>query len=161
MSGVISGLIGGAIAVAVTAYVSRKVGRSGEPGQLRFGGFMWILGFGCLALALLPVALTVWGGDDKELVAKLLLFIGFGTGTIYCFGEVAFVHGTFDEEGIYFSTPWTGKKREKWADLVSIELNDWCSWYTLTFSSGSKIRLSRYLEGHLSALEVAEECCEL
>jgi len=36
-------------------------------------------------------------------------------------------------------------------------LNDWCSWYTLKFKSGKTIRLSRYLSGHLSALELAAE----
>lgn len=53
------------------------------------------------------------------------------------------------------STPWTGLKRERWTDLVSVEFNDWSSWYTLTFASGKKIRLSSYLGGHLSALEMA------
>ena len=64
---------------------------------------------------------------------------------------------SFDEEGIAFSTPWTGVKRERWEDLESAELNDWCSWYTLKFKSGKTIRLSRYLSGHLSALELAAE----
>ena len=33
-------------------------------------------------------------------------------------------------------------KSEKWKGLVSVELNDRASWYTLPFKSGSKIRLS-------------------
>ncbi len=53
-----------------------------------------------------------------------------------------------------------GVKRERWADLESIELNDWCSWYTLRFRSGKTIRLSRYLGGHLSALELAAQRLE-
>lgn len=156
MSSVVSGLIGGAIAVALTAYIAKRVGKAGAPGQLRFGTFMWIVAVACLAFALLPLALTLFLGHDKELWAKIGLFVGFGIGALYCFGEAALVRGTFDKEGIVFSTPWTGLKREKWKDLVSIELNDWCSWHTLSFRSGNKIRLSRYLHGHLSALEMTD-----
>lgn len=161
MSGIVSGLIGGAIAAALTAYIAKSVGKTGAPGQLRFGTFMWILAVACLALALFPVALTLFWGHDKELLAKVILFVGFGAGAVYSFWEAAFVRGTFDEEGIVFSTPWTGLKREKWKDLISVELNAWCSWYTLTFRSRNKIRLSRYLGGHLSALEMADAKREL
>src|SRR5690606_16137656 len=159
MSAVISGLVGGAIAVVLTTYVARRVGRRAAPGQLRFGMFMWVLGVGCVAMSLLPIAMTLLG-NDKDLWAKIVLFFGFGVGAIYCFGEAAFVKGSFDEEGISFSTPWTGAKRERWCDLESVELNDWAGWYTLAFKSGSKIRLSRYLSGHLSALEMVDSAHE-
>jgi hypothetical protein len=52
-------------------------------------------------------------------------------------------------------------KQERWSDLVSVKLNDSANWYTLTFKSGNKIRLSRYLSGHLSALEMASAQREL
>ncbi len=161
MSSIISGLIGGVVAVALTAYIAKQVGKAGVPGQLRFGAFMWILAVACLALALLPVALTLFWNHDNEFWAKVALFVGFGLGAVYCFGEAAFVRGAFNEEGIVFSTPWTGLKTEKWKDLESVELNGWCSWYTLSFRSGNKIRLSRYLGGHLSALEMADAQCDL
>lgn len=153
MSAVVSGLIGGAIAVAVTTYVARRVGKASVPGQLRFGPFMWILAVACLGLSLLPVVVTVLG-NDEEFWAKAALFIGFGVGAFYCFAEAAFVRGNFDSEGISYSTPWTGSKSENWKDLESVALNDWAAWYTLTFKSGTKIRLSRYLTGHMSVLEL-------
>jgi hypothetical protein len=153
MSAVISGLIGGAIAVALTIYVERRVGKATVPGQLRFGLFMWILAVACLGFSLLPVVMTMLG-NDQEFWAKAALFIGFGVGAFYCFGEAAFVSGNFDSERISYSTPWTGLKSETWKDLESVALNDWAGWYTLTFKSGSKIRLSRYLSGHMSALEL-------
>ncbi len=155
MGGVISGLIGGAITVAITAYVARAVGRAAAPGVLKFGVFMWLLASLCLALALLPVASTVLAGHDREFWAKVALFAGFGLGSAYCFAEAALVRGRFNEQGIEFSTPWTGEKSEKWSNLTSVEFNVWCSWYVLTFKSGSKIRLSQYLGGHLSALAAA------
>jgi MFS family permease len=156
MSALVSGLIGGAIAVALTTYVAKRVGRSGQPGQLMFGPFMWGLGVVCLAFALFPIALTIFAGHDRDFWAKVGLFVGFGVGGIYCLLEAALVRGSFDDHGIQFTTPWTGRKNEMWRDLVSLERNDWCSWYTFTFRSGAKIRLSSYLNGHLSALEAAD-----
>jgi len=115
---------------------------------------MWILAVACLAFALLMVVVTVLD-SDKELLVKVALCVGFGAGAFYCFGEAGFVRGSFDREGISYSTPWTGSKNEAWKDLESVALNDWAGWYTLTFKSGRKIRLSRYLGGHVSALEFA------
>jgi hypothetical protein len=156
LTSVITGLIGGLIAVVLTAVIAKRVGKAKVPGQLKFGAFMWILALCCLAFAFLPIASTVIG-HDKDFWYKVALVVGFGAGAVYCFGEAAFVHGTFDEEGIAFSTPWTGAKQERWVDLESVKFNDWCSWYTLRFKSGKTIRLSSYLSGHLSALERARE----
>ena len=152
---IITGLLGGAIAVFLTVYISKKVGESAKAGQLHFTKFMCSLGVGCLLIALLPIGLTLLG-HDKEFWAKVFLFVGFGVGAIYCIGEFLFVRGSFDREGIEFFTPWTGLKKEVWTDLTSMELNDTCSWYTLTFKSGKKIRLSKYLAGHYSAVKIAE-----
>lgn len=155
MSGVVSGVVGGLIATVLTAYIARRVGKGGRPGELRFGGFMWGLAVACLAFSLLPVIATVFFGDDTALWAKAGVFLGFGAAAVYCFGEVAFVRGRFDEDGIRFHTPWTGTKQEHWEDLVSVELNGWCSWYTLTFASGKIVHLSTHLTGHVSALDAA------
>ncbi len=114
---------------------------------------MWLLAVACLGFSLLPVVMTLLGNDD-EFGAKAALFVCFGGGAIYSFGEAAFVRGSFDSERISYSTPWTGPKSEAWKDLESVKLNDMAAWYTLTFKSGSKIRLSRYLSGHMSALEM-------
>lgn len=158
MSSIVSGLIGGVVAVALTSYIANRVGKSGEKGQLSFGPFLWGLAFACLAFSLFPLAFILLGDHHKEFWAKFGLFVGFGAGAIYCFGEVIFVRGRFDDHEIHFSTPWTGQKDERWCDLVSVQENDWCNWYTLTFKSGAKIRFSRYLSGHLSALEAASAC---
>lgn len=156
MSAIVSGLIGCVVATLVTAYVAKRVGKGVAPGQLRHGGFMWGLAIACLAFALLPVAISWQSGHDKDLWAKVGLFVGFGFGAIYCFGEARWVKGRFDHEFITFTTPWTGNKHERWQDLVLVELNGWCSWYVLTFKSGAKVRLSTYLGGHMAALEILE-----
>ncbi|MDO9095371.1 MAG: hypothetical protein Q7U99_22360 [Rubrivivax sp.] len=155
MRSIISGLIGGLIAALLTAYIANRVGKGAEPGQLRYGKFMWILAVSCLVFALLPVA-SSFAGNDKDFWAKVALFIGFGIGSIYCFGEAAMVKGSFNEHGIAFYTPWSGRKDEKWSDLVSMEFVASCSWYTLAFRSGKRIRLSQYLAGHRAAVEMAE-----
>ena len=154
MRPIITGLIGGLISVLLTIYIAKRVGKGGKPGELRFGGFMWGLAIACLVFAFLPVAATL-AGNDKDFWAKVALFVGFGFGAAYCFGEAAFVGGVFSAEGIEFHTPWTGTRRENWSDLMSVDLVASCGWYTLTFASGNKIRLSQYLQGHLSAVEMA------
>lgn len=135
--------------------MTRQTRPAGTAGQLGYGSFLWLLGVACLVTALLPVAVTVLYGNDREFWAKLFLVFGFGLGAIYCFGEAAFVTGTFDDQRLTFSTPWTGIKNEHWKDLVSIKFNASCSWYLLTFKSGAKVRLSVYLGGHQAALEMA------
>ncbi|MBE5315172.1 MAG: hypothetical protein H4O13_07195 [Xanthomonadales bacterium] len=157
MSAIVSGIVGGVVSVIVGAYIAKRVGRSATPGQLRYGSFMWALGLACLAFALLPVGITVLSGHDKEFWAKAALFVGFGFGAVYCFGEAAFVRGAFDDQRLTFSTPWTGTKNEYWKGLLSIEFNGACSWYLLRFKSGKKVRFSTYLSGHVSALEVATQ----
>jgi hypothetical protein len=160
MSAIITGLIGSLMAAALTAFVAGRVGKSAEYGQLRFGLFMWGLAVAFLVVAFLLVIHTMYFGYGRDFWAKAALFIGLGGGAIYSFGEAALVHGAFDDDGIEFHTPWTGAKRERWQDLISVELNNWGSWYTLTFKSGKKIRLSRYLNGHLTALETADSQCK-
>lgn len=156
MSSIISGIIGGIVATLTTTVIARNVGKAAAPGQLKYATFMWCLAIACVVFALLPVASTYVAGHNKEFWAKLFLFLGFGFAAVYCFGEAAWVQGSFDHVGIRFTTPWTGLKQEQWKDLVSIDFSGSASWYVLTFKSGKKIRLSTYLSGHQAALEVAQ-----
>ena len=154
MRSILSGLIGGAISVLLTVYIARRVGRAVPPGTLRFGGIVWVLAVACLVFALVPMASFLYFGSEGQLLARLFLLLGFGLAAIYCFGEAAFVKGSYNDEEIEFFTPWTGLKKETWNNLESIEFNSWVSWYTLSFRSGKRIRLSRYLSGHLSLLDL-------
>lgn len=154
MSILISIVVGVAFAALVTAVLTQRPSRDGVPGQLRFGVFMWSLGVACLAFALFCVGLYLV--DDDEPIASLLLVLMMGGGAIYCLGEATFVKGRFDDKGIDFFTPWTGHKQERWKDLRSVQRNDVCQWYTLTFASGKRLRLSPYLAGHAAALDFAE-----
>jgi hypothetical protein len=119
-----------------------------------------VLGFCCLAFVALAfsalfVDANVWE-DGGELFAVIGLIVGFGSGAGYCFAEYFLTRGIYDDEGIDFYTPWTGRKAERWSDLVGVELNAQMSWYVLTFRSGNKIRISTMLSGHDGMLAVLE-----
>ena len=43
------------------------------------------------------------------------LIVGFGLGAAYCFAEYFFTRGSYDNDGIDFRTPWTGRKTERGA----------------------------------------------
>ena len=160
-SSVIAGLIGGFVSVALCTYISQKVRNSTIEGQLRFGWFINALGWGCTCF----VGLAVFGffydknawEEPSELLSIVGLFVGFGVGAIYCFGEAFKVEGKFDYESITFHTPWTGTKVEKWDDLVSINFNSIGNWYVLSFESGKRIRLSKLLNGYGDVLKLLRE----
>ena len=160
-SSVLSGLIGGLASVVICAYISAKVRGSAEQGTLRYGAWLVVLAWCCLAfVALAGSALfidrDVWV-DRGELLAVLGLIVGFGSGAAYCFAEYFLTRGTYDDKGIEFRTPWTGHKSERWSDLSGAEFNAQSSWYVLTFRSGNKIRISSLLGGHGGVLSLIED----
>ena len=160
-SSIISGLIGGAVAVALTTYLSSRIRNAPADGQLKYGWAVALLGWSCMAI----VAFAGWAifydqsvwEDKGELVAVIGLFLGFGLGAIYSFGEYFKVRGTYDDEEIDFYTPWTGRKVEKWDDLKSAKFSSPMSWYVLTFQSGNKIRISSLLGGNGGVLSKLNE----
>jgi hypothetical protein len=159
-SSIVSGLIGGLASVVICAYISTKVRGSAEQGSLRFGAWLVVLAWCCLALVALAASAlfidrNVWV-DRGELVAVIGLIVGFGAAAGYCFAEYFLTRGTYDGERIDFYTPWTGRKTERWSDLSGVVFNAQSSWYVLTFRSGSKIRLSSLLGGHGGVLSLLE-----
>jgi len=159
-SSIVSGLIGGLASVVICAYISAKVRGSTEQGTLRFGAWLVVLAWCCaafvaLAASALFVDANVW--DDRgELLAVVGLIVGFGLGAAYCFGEYFFTRGRYDDEGIDFRTPWTGRKTERWSDLRDAQFNAQLNWYVLTFRSGNTIRISSLLSGHGALLTLLE-----
>ena len=151
-SSIVSGLIGGLASVVICSYISAKVRGSAEQGTLRYGAWLVVLGWCCLAFVGLAVwalfyDLDVWE-KRSELFSVIGIIVGFGAGAVYCFGEYFFTRGTYDDNGIDFSTPWTGRKTESWNDLRAVDFNATANWFVLTFRSGSKVRISTMLSGH-------------
>jgi len=147
----IPGIIGGITALMVIGYVSLKIRNKPSHGQLKFGLLVLSTGWACFAL----VVFATYGfffdesvqNDPVQLYANIGIFFGFLIGMIYSFGEYYGVHGSYDKEGIVFNTPWTGRKEEKWKEIISIKFNSQANWYVLKFKSGKKIRLSNLLYG--------------
>jgi hypothetical protein len=121
-----------------------------------------MVGLGCSCLA--GVGFAAWSFfnnsgiwlDRGELIAVIGLFVGFGLCACYCFAEYFNTRGTYDENVIDFSTPWTGRKAEQWGDLESVTLSS-AGWYVLTFRTGTKIRLSTMLGGSHGVLELLDQ----
>jgi hypothetical protein len=151
-SSIISGLIGGLASIVICTYLSKKVRKAKVEGELRFGTAIAVLAWCCLSFVGLAVWAFFYDADSwekpSELYSIIGLFVGFGIGAWYSFGEYFKVRGTFDENGIDFYTPWTGRKLESWQDLQTIKFNSQANWYVLTFKSGKKVRLSGLLTGH-------------
>lgn len=154
-SGVISGIIGGVISIILCSFVSSKISHRSNDGQLKFGLIISSLFWLCLAivLACLYGLLYTDINYDRDLFPIIGLIAGFSVGAVYSFGEAYKVRGHFNTDSISFHTPWTGSKNEKWTELKSIKFNSAANWYTLTFVSGSKIRLSALLSGHGLVIE--------
>ena len=157
-SSILSGLIGGLASVAICSYISAKVRGSAEQGTLRYGAWLVVLGWCCLAFVGLAVSalfydLDVWE-KRSELLSVIGLIVGFGVGAAYCFGEYFFTRGAYDRDGIDFCTPWTGRKTERWSDLVTVDFNATANWFLLTFRSGNKVRISTMLSGYGGVLDV-------
>jgi hypothetical protein len=159
-SSIVSGLIGGLASVVICAYISAKVRGSAEHGTLRFGSWLVVLAWCCLALAALAASAffidaDVWH-DRGELLAVIGLIVGFGSGAGYCFAEYFLTRGSYDDCGIDFYTPWTGRKTERWSDLAAVGFSAQSNWYVLTFRNGKVIRLSSLLGGHGPLLNLLE-----
>jgi cell division protein FtsW (lipid II flippase) len=118
---------------------------------------MWCLGACAALFSLGLLVLFIATRRAQEPWAVVGLVGSFGLMAVYCLGDAAYVRGTYDRQGIEFSTPWTGKKRGQWSELRSTKENPWGGWFALTFADGTTIRLSRMLRGHQSALDVAKE----
>lgn len=150
-------IITGIVTVSVITYFIRKSLYAAQAGELKFGLFMKGLGLVCLLFSVGPFLALVTENyqvqKPGETTALIGLTVGFGIAAAYTLAEAFFVKGTYNETLIQFSTPWTGRKFEKWDDLESVDFNGWCYWYVLKFKSGKVVRLSSYLGGRGFLLE--------
>lgn len=149
-SGIIGGIIGGIVSIALCSVVSTRISHKSNSGQLKFGLIVSVLFWVCLFIVVFCIYSLIFTdiNYDRDLIPILGMIAGFGLASVYSFGEAYRVKGRYNSQVIEFHTPWTGSKSEKWADLESVKFNVSANWYTLTFISGSKIRLSALMQGH-------------
>jgi hypothetical protein len=159
-SSIVSGLIGGLVSLALCAYISSKVRGAAQPGTLRYGTWLVVLAWCCVAFVGFAMSAffydrNVWE-DPTELWSVVGLIAGFGLAAVYCFGEFFATRGAYDDNGIDFHTPWTGRKTERWDDLNEVAFNSQASWFVLTFRSGRKVRISTLIGGHGDVLALLD-----
>ncbi|WP_269520791.1 hypothetical protein [Alteromonas sp. BMJM2] len=149
-SGLLGGIIGGIVSIVLCSVVSTRISHKSNNGQLKFGLIVSILFWVCLFIVLICLYSLIFTdiNYDRDLFPIIGLIVGFGLAAVYSFGEAYRVKGRFNSQTIEFHTPWTGSKNEKWTDLESAKFNVSANWYTLTFTSGAKIRLSALMQGH-------------
>ena len=58
-----------------------------------------------------------------ELFAVIALIAGTASGAGYCFAEYFLTRGSYDDNGIDFYTPGTGRKTERWSDPTRSEFS--------------------------------------
>lgn len=145
--GIISILIGGFLTVVVMSVLLNGSQRSPASGELRYGHFLACLGAGCLAFAAFTLAQLMVSKGAWGLSRELVIGIAFALAAIYCFLEYFWTRGDYDAEGLSFTTAWSGRKRQNWADLTRVSFNAYIGWYVLSFRDGRTIRLSPLLKG--------------
>jgi len=160
-SSILSGLLGGITALVVTSYISKNIRDSSIDGELKFGSFLIVLAWAFFGFSILAFSAFFYDNDvwkkKSEFFSVAGLWIVFAIAAFASFAEYFKTHGSFDDSGIEFYTPWSGKKKESWNDLLSVEFNSSANWYVLTFKSGVKIRLSNLLSGHGKVLDLLYE----
>ena len=160
ISPIISWLIGSIITVTFLAFTFREVRKKFSDREVKFGTAHLILGWACLAFSSLGVWELFHKGHDtydiNTFYSISAFSIGFAIGSLYIFIEHIKIHGVYNSEGIVFSSPWTGIKKESWCDLISIKRGLYANWYVLKFKSGTTIRLSYFLVGHGVIIELLE-----
>ena len=131
--------------------------RTRESGELSFSPFLYILGSSAAVFAVFPIAMTLFTNDKGQYLAKGILVAGFGAMAIVCFAAAFLTRGKFDGQGIELRTLLTRCHKGEWSELQSVKYNQGCGWHVLTFRDGSKIRISDWLGGSVSALEAARK----
>lgn len=156
-TGIIALMIGGFVTAIVMSVLLRKTKQSLANGELRYGYFLAALGAGCLAFAAFTVGMLFvdegMGRVTKRVLPSIAVAVGFSLAAGYCFLECFWTRGTYDSDGLSFTTAWTGKKQQRWADLTEVSFNSYIGWYVLSFRDGQKVRISALLRGHPGMLE--------
>ena len=163
MSEIIFFLIKGFIISAITFWIISYLKKSTykiKRGELRYTFAYFVVALLNLAFAGLLWWVFLTKNYKEELsqtISLVALILFFSASSIYLLGEVLFTKGKFDEEKIYYQSIWSGKREQKWQDLVSITPKDSLSWYELKFRDGSKMRLSYFLGGVEDLMEFLRE----
>jgi len=119
-----------------------------------YGKLYFRVGQALIALALLSMTIVFIYGyffTDAFISGDALsdlIIIPIAIAGVYYTVELIKVRGEYDSDVIFFYTPWSGEKKEKWEDLIHVTRNNYIGWHKLTFISGKTIILSSLLVNH-------------
>jgi hypothetical protein len=119
-----------------------------------------------MPMRVLGIAMLLFGGvflfaasrtsADQRLLAWLVCGI-LAACCLYVFLEVFFVRVEFDESFIYAFSPWRGRRRIPWPDIVSSHFSSVNQWHVIRTKAQGTLRLSAFLSGAGSFLERLHE----
>lgn len=151
-SSITFGLLGGAVAVLLGPVITRSAAAKQTNGRLYYGSWLFLLGLVCLLFTASLGWKFLFGeelfNNSADAIYGLILICSFGLSAYASLAEYFKVKGQFDSCIITFYSPWTGRKEERWENLVSANFNALMYWFVLEFESGKKVRVTPLLNGH-------------
>ncbi len=125
-------------------------------GRLHFGGFFLGLTIICTIFTTFMIWVLFFVDHGGQEIPIYCLIAMFGLPSIYCWAELIWTKGFFNDEGIGFQTLWFGRRYYEWPQLIDVSFNEYLYWYVLRFENGKPIRISVYLHGHGELLDKLE-----
>jgi PIN domain nuclease of toxin-antitoxin system len=156
-------LIKGFIISVVTFFVIGYLKKSTY--KIKKGDLKYTFSYFVIALLNLTFTILLWWvfltknykEELSQTISLVALIIFFSASSIYLLAEGLFAKGRFDDEKIYYQTIWSGKKEQRWQDLISITPKDTLFWYEFKFRDDSKMRFSYLLGGVEELIKISKE----
>jgi hypothetical protein len=123
---------------------------------LEYGTAMRGLGIAMLLLGGVFLYAAYHSSADQRHLAWIVSGI-LATCGLYVFVEMFFVRIGFDEAFIYPFSPWRGRRRIPWSDVVSFSYSHVNRWHIIRTRTHGTLRVSAYLSGISSFLKRLNE----
>jgi hypothetical protein len=147
----LNGLIGGAVGCAVLFLLLRTVqplpARKDGKFVLFFGRAIRFFGVAALCLGTFFLYAAAHSSPDQRVLAWSVAGT-LAAGSFYLFLEVWFVRIEFDEQFIYATSPWRGKRQIPWEAVEALEYSERNQWFVLKTTDQGSVRISIFRSGH-------------
>jgi hypothetical protein len=122
---------------------------------LEYGRALRLFAYGQIALLSAIAVVSFWTTPEDRLAVILLflLFLVLGGPIVL---EVLFVRIGFDDVYIYCHSPWRPSRTVRWRDLTSCSYSTMNQWWIIGTTHQGTIRISDYLSGQDSFLQMLE-----
>jgi len=157
IAGILGAIITSLLMVVLLRTVRPTARQQGSRHILAYGTAMRGVGIAMLLLS----GLFLYAASRSSLDQRHMAWIVYGmlaTCGLYVFVEMFFVRIEFDESFIYPFSPWRGRRRIPWSDVVSCGYSNVNRWHVVRTRSHGTLRVSIYLSGIGSFLERLNAC---